>query len=301
MSKTIRKTTTSKNNDIVNNEKSLAKLQAEENAKREETKPYGTEPGTGAQLSGRTVFDALDEAQSTTQLAGYRALANSAIFGACLQALDMVDDERRANEANDQDVADRQEQARQRLNTQVKLYNYACYAMAPFVQSQYDEAMTAEAALDFISTNNRALQSREMSDETLDAYGLTREDYKHARAVAAQRQKERDAATRQRMRDHRAEVLEAVNTRLSGQLDEQYIHELLNSFTADQHVRMYTKVLTKLRARAADLLVRSENFNGEMSMQLKSDAGVIATDAKFIDAAYVAFARANANELRLAA
>lgn len=294
MSKNIQKNNKPTNTEIVEANKKLDRLQIEDNAKMEQPAPYGTTPARGDQLAGRTIFDTVEGLSSITQLNVHRIVANGAIFGAVLQGLDYLDDTRRANESSDQAMADRKEQARQRLRDQCALYSYSTTQMAPLVQSEYDEAMTADSAVEFIASNNRQLQSRELSDDVLDAYGLTREDYKHAKVVAMQRQADRDAQTRARLKDLRAEVLDEVNSRLESS-------DNLPALTADQHVRLYRKVLNKLRAKVGALLVRSEDFDGELAMQMRSDAGIISQDAKLIDAAYVAFARANINELRQAA
>lgn len=243
--------------------------------------PAGLAPSVGAQVSGATIFDVVEDLSSVGQVAVLRAVANGAICGAVFAQHQALTD----------DDEDRAEQAQQRAYQQAELYSYASDELAPLAMSQYDKAMTLEDALDF--AGQQASDQRvpdELPDEFLEQLGISREALKLVDAQEQQKQKQRDAKLRESFRDRRDDIAAEVAGYIGGRSDN-----VVNDLVAEQHIALFNKAAKALSKRMTQLLAIRQRYDGALG-----EALLVSGDIKIVDKAFKHFRRENESETRAA-
>lgn len=243
--------------------------------------PYGLDAPAASQVSGGNVFDAIEDFTSAGQITALRAIANSAIIVAVYSAHSFLTEE----------DAERAESARLRMAQNAELYSYAAAELLTLAQTSFDQPMTLDQALDFACKNAVSQANDDLPDEMLEILGITRDHLKLIDADAKRKAAQRDAALRQSMHDLREGLESEISSYLGDTGDA-----VLNTLTPEQHNALFAKVASKLQARVGQLLGMRARYSGAIG-----EAMLLASDVKAADKAYIAFARANAAELRNAA
>lgn len=260
--------------------------------------PLGLDPSAASQVSGNTVFDEVFNLSSVGQLTVLRSMANSALYSAIMAAHTRVswdgptEDDGALNAAELKRLA-YYESLPARINQNRALYEYAAKEAFALSSSEFDAPMDFDTMFDFACTNaSQQNANDDLPDDVLEALGITRAQLKLIDTDEQKRQARRDADLRASLKDLRGPIAAEIG----GLVPDLGNDEVTESFTAEQHVKLYEKAVKKLQAKMAQLLGIRHRYDGALG-----DAMLLASDVKTLDKAYVAFRRRNSAELRDAA
>lgn len=302
MSKNIRKNSAASiEQQIKNEDAELSRLDTRSHEfthhdDTDENAPAGRANSVARQVSGPTVFDAIEDLSSVGQVTSYRSLANGALCGAVF-ALNELLGWTGPTEDNGQLGArglialSRYERLRPRIGQLVDLHNYAALQLAPLIgDSVFDAAMTLDEAIEF-ACNNAGMQqdTDRLPNEVLEALGLSAAEVAAIDAEDAVKRVAEGQKLRQSLRDN----AEGIKAELENQIDLALGSEdVVTSFNAMQHRALLQKTQRKLSARLKQLVAQRNRYTGAIG-----DAMLISADVRAMDKAFVKFCRANVGEL----
>lgn len=257
--------------------------------------PAGRANSVARQVSGPTVFDAIEDLSSVGQITSYRSLANGALCGAVFTCNELMGWDGPTFDNGELGARGlvalaRYERLRPRIGQLVDLHNYAALQLAPLSDSTYDAPMTLDEAIDFACNNAGTQQDTDrLPNEVLEALGLSAEEVAAIDAADALKRAAEGQKLRQSLRDN----AEAIKAELANQIDLALgSDDVVTSFNAMQHRSMLQKTQRKLAARLKQLVAQRNRYTGAIG-----DAMLISADVRAMDKAFVKFCRANAGEL----
>mgnify|MGYP007112196604 CR=1 FL=1 len=262
----------------------------------DENAPAGRGHSTARQVTGPTVFDAIEDLSSVGQITAYRSLANGALCGAVFAINERLTwtgptEDNGQLGARGLVALARYERLAPRIGQMIDLHNFAALQLAPLIgDSAFDASMTLDEAIDFACNNAGLNQDRDaLPAEVLEALGLSALE---VAAIDAEEATKR-AAEGVKLRASFRENADAIKAELENQIDLALgSDDVTTSFNAMQHRAMLQKTQRKLATRLKNLVAARNRYSGAIS-----DAMLISADVRALDKAFVHFCRANAGEL----
>lgn len=264
----------------------------------EDDAPAGRGESVAAQVSGPTLFDALEDCSSVGQVTAWRAISNGAKCGVVFAVNERLSWDGPTHDNGELGVRGllalaRYERMPARIGHLIDLANYADLMLEPLVAGGFpgDRSMSLDEVIEFACNN--AGMNQEPQDqlpvEVLEALGISREEIA---AIDAEEATKR-AVEGQKLRASCRENAEAIRAELVGQLDIALgTDDVTTSMNAQQHRALFQKILKKMGARLKQLIASRSRYTGAVQ-----DAMFVASDSKQLDKAYVQFCRANVGEL----
>lgn len=288
--------------DAIENAKDAAKIRQDhaftDSPATSDNALVGTQPSTGAQVSGNTLFDEVFNLSSVGQVQVLRSIANGALYAAIMAAHTRVSWDGPTEDTGlltTQDIKRLEyfESLPSRINQQRSLYEYAAKELLPLATTDFDKPMDFETMFTFVASNaSRQNDADELPDEVLEALHITRAQLRLIDADEAKKQAKRDEELRASIKEHKS----AIRAEVGALLVEDGNDEVLSTLTPQQHAALLQKAAKKLQDRVGQLLAIRARYEGALG-----EAMLIGNDARTIDKAYAAFVRRNSSELREAA
>lgn len=260
--------------------------------------PLGMEPSTAHAVSGNTLFDEVYSLSGPGQIVVFRSLANSALYSAIMNAhtrcaWDGPTEDDGALTPQESKRLDYYLSLPRRIQQSRELYEYAAKELLTLSTSEFDEPMSFDTMFKFVASN--ATQRNivdDMPDELLEAFGITRAQLRLIDADEQKRQAKKDAELRASI----SQLRSSIEIEVGGIAPELGSADITEQLTAEQHIRLFTKAISKLQARITQLIGLRHRYDGALG-----DAMILATDVKALDKASINFRRRNAAEIRDAA
>lgn len=260
--------------------------------------PVGMAPSTAQCVSGNTLFDEVYNLTGPGQVVVFRSLANSALYSAIMNAhtrcaWDGPTEDDGALTPQESKRLDYFMSLPHRIQQSRELYEYAAKELLLLSTSEFDEPMSFDTMFKFVASNATQRNiADDMPDELLEAFGITRAQLRLIDADEQKRQAKKDAELRASI----SQLRSSIEVEVGGIAPELGNDEITTELTAEQHIRLFTKAISKLQARITQLIGLRHRYDGALG-----DAMLLSNDVKTLDKASINFRRRNAAELRDAA